>query len=151
MDHASGGVRQDIKRSRLYVGVAMSAILSYGNLFAVVAEYERYVDYRVTDTTLNGWNYEPIFAARWVEPTEIIPAPRLSIIAFRPLKRGTDNPVSSAGLTGLTDGRTQAITTPTVDVTDVPEPGYSLLMALVLAVVCLGLRRKALKRSWPNL
>ena len=31
--------------------------LAYGNIFEVVAEYERYVVYQVTDPTLNAWNF----------------------------------------------------------------------------------------------
>ena len=117
----------------------MSATLAYGNIFHIVAEYERYVDYRVIDPTLNGWNYEPIFAARWVEPTEIAPAPRH---LFVPLRLPTDFRADTIIFTpGPESTKLTMPVEPSVEFADVPEPGYCLLVALVLTAICIRLRR----------
>ena len=54
----------------------MSTIGGFGvNTYDDIAVYDKYVEYRVTDKTLNVANYEPIYAVRWGEPTEIAPPP----------------------------------------------------------------------------
>jgi hypothetical protein len=117
----------------------MSATLAYGNIFEVVAEYERYVDYRVTDPTLNGWNYEPIYAVRWVEATEIALAPPHSFIDLRLPGPSTPKGIDLIPSLQLTTSTTSV--EPPVQFVDTPEPGYGLILGLAFLAIYIRMTR----------
>jgi hypothetical protein len=118
----------------------MSVMLYRGNTFESVAVYERYVEYRVTDPTLNGWNYEPIFAIRWVEPTEIASAPiKLYLIGGQSV-RDPSKSVTNPSLTNPSKPVTNP-SLPNGGEVIAPEPGYGLILALMLATIWIRLSR----------
>ena len=128
----------------------MSSILGFGgNIFDSVATYDRYVEYRLVDQTLNTWNYEPIYAARWPEPVEVAPNPQAlyAIPPFRaklvtPAEIIGGNGIGGNGVGGNTTTGITAETTPEV-LADVPEPGYGILLALLALVMWARLLRNS--------
>lgn len=121
----------------------MSAIL-YGNIFEVVAEYEKYVTYSVTDRTLNTWNYEVIFAARGIASTEpdwaLQVQPPIQVIPPVPVPPVIVQPPCTSCVLPPPPPPTLV---PGEEIIPTPEPGYALLIGLILAVLSLRLRRLA--------
>jgi hypothetical protein len=118
----------------------MSTTGGFGvNLYDTVAVYDKYVEYRVTNSTLNVSNYEPIYAVRGWEATEMIPAPKLFFAVF-PAGFGSGKPIRIQPLplvgTDVNSTIVQSEYVPGIPASEVPEPGYNLAIPLLL-VVCL--------------
>jgi hypothetical protein len=121
----------------------MSTTGGFGvNLYDTVAVYDKYVEYRVTNSTLNVGNYEPIYAVRGWEPTEIIPAPK-SFYAVIPVGPGSNTLI-----------RIQPVFLPDADsnstivksefapgIPEVPEPAYDLAIPMLIAIFLVKLWR----------
>jgi hypothetical protein len=122
----------------------MATILGLaGNIFGEAEAFESYVVYRVVDTTLNVANYEPIYAAKGVIATEQAAAPR-ALYAYIP-GNGQQNWPNNVDPTLETTGKSGVDLIPDV-VSNVPEPSYALVVALVAcapAVKFAGARRTA--------
>jgi hypothetical protein len=126
----------------------MSAILGFGsNVFDISATYNDFVEYRPTDVTLNIWNYEPIYAARWSEPTEIAHAPQ-GFVAILPFQQGSNKPIEEqigpAPNQNISTIEVENNDTPETPGSNVPEPGYGLVIALLLVVLWLRLGKRRL-------
>jgi hypothetical protein len=117
----------------------VSAILGFGgNIFDVVGTYDTYVEYRLMDATLNPWSYEPIYAVRAFEPTEIASAPKLNFVYLPVGPRGSDpfqshTNTDETSTTIITDDRDD----PGPGVNNVPEPSYTLVLALLIILLWL--------------
>ena len=105
----------------------MSAILGFGgNIFDVAESFDNYVVYRVVDSSLNSWNYEPVYAARGMVPTTEAMAPRLLFAAIQNSMR-SQPPVLLAN-----ESREGDIPDPA---SSVPEPSYVLILLACLVVM----------------
>ena len=122
----------------------LSAILGVlGNVYDVVATYDTYVEYQLSDPTLNGWNYQPVYAARWVEPTVWIQGPA-RLWGPLPVVQGPQSNISN-GLLPSANGNQGTSTTIVGNATDplaeVPEPSYGLVLALLMVVFWFRMKR----------
>ena len=115
----------------------MSAFLgALGNVYDVVAIHDTYVEYQVADPTLNTWNYQPIYAARWVEPTEWIEGPA-RLWSPLPVVQGVGPNIGTGLLLGTNGNQgtsTTIIGNATDPLTQVPEPSYGLVLVLLMVV-----------------
>jgi hypothetical protein len=133
----------------------MSLIGRFGlNIHEKVAVYDNYVEYRITNPTLNSANYEPIYAVRWSNPTEIAPdAPMLTGILFTMGAPKANNLVQSQ--VGPEPGSNNLTIVPSDSTSEmpgaeVPEPAYSLVISMLVALmlVRLSLKSKRKRSRW---
>jgi hypothetical protein len=116
----------------------MSTTGGFGvNLYDTVAVYDKYVEYRITDPTLNVSNYEPIYAVRGFQLTEMEAEAQSYVenlpVIFVPYTQR--RPLDSAV---ILDGGDEVV--PSIN--EVPEPSYMFVIALM--VITIFFRRRNL-------
>ena len=128
----------------------MSNVGEFGiNVYDQIAIYDKYVEYRITNPTLNVANYEPIYIARWSEPVEMAPEP----VRFGPILWIGPGPTHSL-LVPPDLSRPDGAQLPGSDdvpaglpETHAPEPGYVILMLLIFTFVAIRQRYRRVRGS----
>ena len=132
----------------------MSAILGFGGIiYDIVAVFNTYVEYRPVDPTLNIANYEPIYAVRGMLPDEhTSPEPdHWEDSSFGLQHKFVLQPTASdTGVTAAREALVGVDTTLPVG-SEVPEPGYTFILAVLFVTLWMWLiRRNQHRHTYPH-
>jgi hypothetical protein len=116
----------------------VSVLLYFGNVYQPAEVYATYVEYRVADTTLNEFNYVPIYAARPYIP------PQGDYTGFPFFGPEDDEPSDQipfpTPVIPSTIPNPELLPNRDIPRAEVSEPGYALIVAIVATAICCRFR-----------